>query len=250
MSGRRAGSGTGTRRRAAAGDARVWQQRLIVVAVLAALLFAGYWFWLRDSSLVAVEQVEVKGATTDQAEIAAVLEQVAAEMTTLNVDDAKLAEAVSRFPTVASIAADASLPHKLTITVTERLPVGVLKLEGEPVGVSADGLLLPGVEVQGQGLPLIEAESRQGRLNAEGLEQTAILAAAPEEVRDRIESSRFDPELDSVVLELESAPEARFGDGSEGEAKWRALAAVLLGPDLGAPSYIDVSVPERPVSGG
>ena len=41
-------------------------------------------------------------------------------MTTLDLDAAKLASAVSGFPTVASVSADASFPHGLTVHVTER----------------------------------------------------------------------------------------------------------------------------------
>lgn len=228
----------------------IWKRRLIAPALIAALLLAGYWLWLRDSSLVAVEQVEVEGATTDRGEITVALEAVATEMTTLNVDEEQLVRAVSAFPTVASIAIDSQIPHRLTITVTERLPVAVVKVGGEPVGVSADGLLLPGAEVQGKRLPLLEAEARADRLGPEGADQAAILGAAPVELRQRIEASAYDSQRGGVVLDLEGAPEARFGDGADAAAKWRALAAVLLAPDVGSPAYVDVSVPGRPVTGG
>ena len=89
-------------------------------------------------------------------------------MTTLNVDDEELVRAVSGFPTVAAIAADATIPDKLTITVTERLPVATVSEGGETVAVSADGYLLPGVEVQDEGVPQIEgAEVSAGRLQGE-----------------------------------------------------------------------------------
>ena len=52
------------------------------------------------------------------------------------------------------------------------------------------------------------------------------------------------------MVEVVGAPEARFGDGADGDLKWEALAAVLLDPEGSAASYIDVSVPERAVSGG
>ena len=115
----------------------------------------------------------MEGASTNAAEIQAALEPVAREMTTLNIDDQKLVEAVSAFPTVASIAADASIPHKLTITVTERLPIAVVRTGGEALGVSSDGYALPGVPVQGEGLPEIEARGlrrtrRRGRRRAGG----------------------------------------------------------------------------------
>ena len=52
------------------------------------------------------------------------------------------------------------------------------------------------------------------------------------------------------MIELAGAPEARFGDGSEAEEKWRALSALLLQPCAGAASYANVEVPERGVLGG
>lgn len=229
---------------------RIWRRRLIALGVLAALIVAGYWFWLRDSSLVAVEDVEVEGASTNAAEIQAALEPVAREMTTLNIDDQQLVEAVSAFPTVASIAADASIPHKLTITVTERLPIAVVRTGGEALGVSSDGYALPGVPVQGEGLPEIEAEVSDGRVDEAGGAQAAILGGAPDELRDKVEDVTWDESRGGVVIELAGAPEARFGDGSEAEDKWRALSALLLQPGAGAASYANVEVPERGVLGG
>ena len=230
---------------------RIWRRRAAALALVGVALLAGYWFWLRDSSLVAVEQVEVQGATANAEQIDAALEQVALEMTTLNVDDEELVRAVSGFPTVASIAADASIPHKLTITITERLPVAVVREGGEAIAVSVDGYLLPGVDVQGESLPEIEgAEASGGRLQEEAAAEAAIVGAAPAELRERIDAVAWDPARGGVVVEVEGAPEARFGDGADGDLKWEALAAVLLDPEGSAASYIDVSVPERAVSGG
>lgn len=224
---------------------------MIALAVVAVALLAGYWFWLRDSSLVRVDEVQVKGATANQEQIAAALEEPARQMTTLHVDEAKLVRAAQAFPTVASIAVDASLPDKLTITVTERLPVAVVKVDGEPTGVAGDGQLLTGLDVRGQGLVGIEgAEEERGRLDYEGSAQAAILAGAPEDLRKRIESITWSEDSDGVVVQLENGPEARFGDGSEAEIKWEALAAVLLRPESAGASYADVSVPERAVTGG
>jgi cell division protein FtsQ len=229
---------------------RIWRRRLIALGILAALIVAGYWFWLRDSSLVAVEDVEVEGASTNAEEIQATLEPVAEEMTTLNVDEGKLVEAVSAFPTVASIAVDASIPHKLTITVTERLPVAVVRSGGDAVGVSADGYALPGVPVEGEGFPAIEAEVADGRLDEAGAAQAAILGGAPQELRDKVEDITWDESRGGVVVELVDAPEARFGDGSDAEDKWTALATLLLQPGAGAAGYANVEVPERGVLGG
>src|SRR5918994_2480848 len=217
-----AGLGAVGMRRDAGRRTQLLRRRIAVGALVVAVLVCGYWFWLRDSSLVAVEEVEVRGATANAEQVNGALERVAREMTTLHVEDEELAKAVAGFPTVASIAADASIPHKLTVTVTERLPVAVVKGEGEPVGVSADGLLLPGLDVSGQGLPEIDAEQpKGGRLGPEGAAQAAIVGGATEDLRRRIEVVGFDEARGGVVIELENGPEARFGGGADAESKWR-----------------------------
>jgi cell division protein FtsQ len=228
----------------------LWRRRAIALAAVALAAVAGYYLWLRDSSVFAVDQVEVEGATHNNEQVTEALELAAAEMTTLHIDDEALREAVAGFPTIATIKADADLPGTLRVTVTERLPVARVNEGGEDLAVAADGLVLPGVEVDKGTQPPIEAGVEAGRVDEEGAEQTAIAGAAPAELRERIESIAFDPERGGVVVALEGAPELRFGDGSEANAKWDAVLSVLSNPELGSPAYLDASVPERPVTGG
>jgi cell division protein FtsQ len=231
--------------------ARVWRRRLVAIGMLAAIVFAGYMLWLRNSSWFAVEEIEVKGVTANSQEVTSSLQRAAAEMTTLHVNDDELRDAVSSFPTVASIKADSTLFHKLTITVTERLPVAIGKVAGERVAVSADGYVLAGVAFDPKRLPSLDASGSEGpRLSDEGAAQAAILGAVPEPLADRVEAASWDESRGGVVVDLEGAPELRFGDGSAAKAKWESVSAVLIDPELGAPAYVDVSVPERPVSGG
>ncbi len=229
---------------------RVWQRRLVALAALGLVLLAGYTLWLRDSSLVAVKEVKVEGATTNQKQIAAAFERVGLGMTTLHIDVDELRDAASAFPTIASIRADAGFPHSLTVIVTERLPVAQVREGGDRVAVSGDGYLLPGLAVQGAKLPPIESGTKGGRLDDEGIAQAAILAATPDGLGDAVDSAAWDEQRGGVVVELEGAPELRFGDGERADEKWRAVATVLASGELGAPAYLDVSVPERPVTGG
>ena len=229
-----------------------WRRRAAIGGLVALVLIAGYFLWFRNSSLVAVDEVKVEGATSSQEEIAAALAEAADGMSTLNVDEQELARSVSGFPTVASIRVDAGFPSSLTVHVTERLPVAEAELGGERVAVSADGTPLPGVEVRGAKLPQLDedATAEDGSLSQLGAAQAAALGGAPSELGGRIEAAAWDPERGGVVIELEGAPELRFGGGEDAERKWRAVAAVLADPDLGTPAYLDVSVPERPVTGG
>ena len=83
-----------------------------------------------------------------------------------------------------------------------------------------------------------------------GAKATRGLGAAPQVLRDRLQRSSWDNARGGVVVELRGAPELRFGDGTRAADKWSAAVAVLSSPERGAPSYLDVSVPDRPVSGG
>ena len=224
------------------------RRRVLAAVVVALALVAGYMLWLRDSSLFAVEDVEVKGVTAHRTEIEAALERAAGGMTTLHVRDDELGEAVEGFPTVASIRAEAGLFHRLEITVTERLPVGVAEIHGEQVGVSEDGYILVGLDFEAGELPAIDARSQgHGHLDPEGEAQAAIIGAAPKALRERISATDWDEERGGVVVALRGAPELRFGDSAEAGAKWRAAAAVLADPGAAGATYVDVSVPDRTV---
>jgi cell division protein FtsQ len=243
---RRAGSG----RRVRAG-APVLRRRLVAVGVILIALYAGYMLWFRNLSWFSIDEVTLEGATTSERQIQAAVEEAAADMTTLHLKDDALAAAVSRFPTVAAIGADASFPHELTVTVRERLPVAVAEVGARKVAVSPDGYMLVGLSFDPKRLPAIEGAAASGpRLAEQAAAQAAILGAAPEPLRDRLASSSWDEDSGGIVVDLEGAPELRFGDGSRAEDKWSAVVAVLSSEDRGSPSYLDVSVPERPVSGG
>jgi cell division protein FtsQ len=227
----------------------VLRRRLVALALLAIAIAAGYMLWFRDSSLVAVEDVEVRGVTENRERVVAALRSAALDMTTLHVREEELRDAVAGFPSVDSVSADASFPHDLQIEVQERVPVAVVRSGGRELPVSADGHVLPGFDVDlGELPPLQGLPGGGGRLDAEGVAQAEVIGAAPEELYSRIAAADWDVERGGVVLEIEEGPELRFGDAVRAEAKWEAAEAVLADPELGPVTYVDVSVPERPVA--
>jgi cell division protein FtsQ len=229
----------------------VLRRRLIAAGVVLVALYAGYMLWFRDLSWFAIDEVTVEGATTSQRELRSAIEQVSGEMTTLHIKDDELHNAVARFPTVASVSATTSFPHTLHVRVTERLPIAFVQIGGRRTAVSADGYLLAGATFDEGALPRIEEAVAHGaRLADDAAAQAAILGATPEPLRERITSSSWNEDDGGVTVQLENGPEIRFGDGSRAADKWSAVVAVLSGPERGSPSYLDVSVPERPVSGG
>jgi cell division protein FtsQ len=247
---RTAGRSTPARPRRTGGGA-VLRRRAIAAGALLVALYAGYMLWFRNLSMFAIDEVTVAGATTSQRELRSAIEQVSGDMTTLHIKDGELRDAVSRFPTVATVSASTSFPHTLHVRITERLPVAYVQIAGQRTAVSADGYLLAGASFDAKALPQIQGAAAHGaRLDEDAADQAAILGATPEPLRDRITSSSWDEDHGGVVVELENGPEVRFGDGSRAADKWTAAVAVLSSPERGSPAYLDVSVPDRPVSGG
>lgn len=214
-------------------------------------LWAIYMLWFRNLPLFSIDEVTVTGATTNAPAIKQAVEQVAGDMTTLHIKDDELRETVAHFPTVASVGASTSFPHTLHVTITERLPVAFIKVGPRRTAVSADGYLLLGASFDPKDLPRIEGVTAQGvRLDGDAAAQAAILGATPPPLRDRVEGSDWDDQQGGVVVGLDGGPDLRFGDGSRARDKWTAAVAVLSSSEHGSPSYLDVSVPDRPVSGG
>jgi cell division protein FtsQ len=229
----------------------VLRRRLIAVAIGLVVLWAGYMLWFRNLSWFAIDEVTVTGATTNAPAIKQAVEQAAGDMTTLHLDDERLRSTVAHFPTVASVGATTSFPHTLHVTVTERLPVAFIKEGDRRTAVSADGYLLLGASFDPKHLPRIEGSAANGaRLEGDAAAQAAILGATPPPLRDRITGSAWDDSAGGVVVSLDGGPDLRFGDGSRARDKWTAATVVLSSSEHGSPSYLDVSVPDRPVSGG
>jgi cell division protein FtsQ len=224
---------------------------MILAAVALVALWATYMLWFRNLPLFSIDEVTVTGATTNAPAIKQAVEQVAGDMTTLHIKDAELRDVVAHFPTVASVGATTSFPHTLHVTVTERLPVAFIKVGPRRTAVSADGYLLLGASFDPKTLPRIEGVNTHGvRLDGDAAAQAAILGATPPPLRDRVTSSSWDDQQGGVVVSLDGGPDLRFGDGSRAKDKWTAAVAVLSSSEHGSPSYLDVSVPDRPVSGG
>jgi cell division protein FtsQ len=230
-----------------------WRRAVVLILVLGASSTAGYFFYLRDSSLVAVTDVKVEGVRSGETErITAALTRAAEEMTTLHVETDRLEAAVAAFPTVESVRADASFPHGLRIEVRERPPAIVAQAGAREIPIAADGTLLAGVAAsKGLDLPVLDLQQlpESGKLEGEPLEQALAAGAAPQELRPLISDVEYTKDY-GVVVSMEGGIPIRFGAGARAEAKWAAAAAVLADPKLDSLSYVDVRVPERPAAGG
>ncbi len=117
------------------------------IALAALALLGGGWLWLRNSPLVAVQQVQIAGVQgPDAAGIDAALSAAARRQSTLDVNVGALRAAVAPFRVVRGLSVSTSFPHGLRVRVVEQLPVAALTVAGVRTAVAADGVVLgPGL---------------------------------------------------------------------------------------------------------
>ncbi len=228
------------------------RRRLVVLGVLSLVLAGGYQFWLRDSSLVAVDEVKISGLTTaDAARVRMALDTAAKDMTTLHVDHDRLERAVEAYPVVRALEVTPEFPHGLRVRVVEHVPAAMAVADSGQVAVAGDGTILRGLPVEGD-LPTVAVDGILGndRLrDADALAAAAVAGAAPGVLRTRIEEIGKRPDQ-GLVAALADGPELIFGSPTQLRAKWAAAARVLADPEARGASYIDLRIAGRPAAGG
>ncbi len=212
------------------------RRRLAVALLVAAVLGGVYFFWLRDSSLVAIERVQVSGLTTrDAPKVREALTAAARDMTTLHVDRERLMEAAAAWPVVNELRVTTSFPHGVRIEAVERRPVALVGTGGDRLPVSEDGTVLRGL---------------RGKLRLPEVDKAlvGVAGAAPPELLGRITAIKRGDR--GLVAELRKGPDVVLGTQARLRAKWAAAVTVLADSKSKGAAYVDVRLPERPVAGG
>ena len=176
-------------------------------------LLAGGWLWLRDSRLVAVDQVSVTGLSGSEApRVRAALEGAARDMTTLHVRADQLQTAVEPFPAVMAVDAHADFPHRLRIVVHEHVAVAALAAGSDRVPVAADGTLLRGSATSGLPVVTVASPPPGDTLgDKRTLRAVALLAAAPPELRAKVSRVYAGPRGLTAPAERRPGPVLRRG---------------------------------------
>ena len=190
------------------------RRRLVALAVACLVLSGLYHFWLRDSSLVAVDKVQVTGLTSsDAASVRLAITREARTMTTLHVDHDALDSAVERFPVVRGLEVSPDFPHGLRVHVIEYQPAAIAVSDSGRVPVAGDGTILRGIKAKGN-LPTIAVDGAVGGdslTDATARDAAAVAGFAPAVLRSRIENVQ-----------------KRTDDGYRRRAARRSRAAVRL----------------------
>lgn len=224
--------------------------RRSLAAALAVAALAGGYLGLRESPLVAVEDVRITGVSGPEApRLRALLADAARDMTTLRVREDHLRAIVEPYPTVAGIEVRTDFPHGMHIAIRERAPVAAILSNGSRVPVAADGTILRGAAQRD--VPVVPMSTPPGGdkvIDRGALEAIEALAAAPVAMRERVHKVFF--ESGSLTLAIQDGPLLRFGTTERLRAKWASALGVLADPSSAGATYVDVRYPERPAAGG
>lgn len=228
------------------------RRRLVIAALVTAVLGSGYMLWLRDSGLVAVKEVEVTGLTGRDADrVRTALDGAARGMTTLHVDRDALEAAAAPFPVVRAIEVETDFPSGLRVTVIEHRPVAVLVSGDRRIPVAGDGSVLSGLPTEGS-LPEIHTAVAIPAAQLEPgatLDAARVAGGAPGVLVTRLDQVERE-ESRGLVVSVEDGPELIFGTAERLTAKWAAAVRVLADPDAAGAEYLDLRLPERPAAGG
>lgn len=224
---------------------------LAVALLVLAILSGAYFLWLRDSSFVAIDQVQVTGLTSrDAPRVRAALRSAARDMTTLHLSRERLRAAVSPWPVVHDLRVVTDFPNAVRIEAVERRPVALVGSGGDRVPVAADGAVLRGLPGRPR-LPAVDLRGRPGgdRLGAGAtLTLVEVAGAAPPSLLAREKAVRRGER--GLVVEMRRGPDLVFGSPTRLRAKWAAATAVLADRSSRGAAYVDVRLPDRPVAGG
>lgn len=254
----RAGSVVVPFTRADTGD-RLDLGRLVPSGRSLALAFAllagavGAYLVARETALFSVRQVAVEGAPPG---VARQVERALGETrgtSLLAVDVAAARSAVQSLPWVAAVSFDRAYPHTLRVRVTIERPVAVARQGVSSFLVSADGRVVARVD-KGKRPELARIWVRSDVKLEPGVPVSGDTLAAVNAVSP-LEGSGFPRRVTSVTvgeeaitLRLRSGLELRLGEPVDLDLKLAVAAAALPRLQPGA-TYLDVSVPERPVAG-
>jgi cell division protein FtsQ len=227
---------------------------LILGVALFLVAVAGY-LGARQTSVFAIQQIEVRGAPPAVARVVAAALADARGQSLLAVDGDVVARKLGPVPWVASESFDRAFPHTLVVVVRPERPVAVLRQGARSWLVSARGRVLQTLprrsrlELPRIWLPRkVQVEVGTTLTAADGGAAARSLAPLAL-VRFPAAVATVENDGGQLAFDLRSGVQLRLGDAGDLRLKLavaRRVLATLSGTARGA--YVDVSVPQRPVA--
>ncbi|MGZ4335411.1 MAG: cell division protein FtsQ/DivIB [Gaiellaceae bacterium] len=218
---------------------------------LLAVALGGYLI-ARETPLFSIDRVEVHGASP---RVAGQVRQALATVvgtSLVGLDGSSVLRKADALPTVVSASYDRAFPHTLRITVVPEQPAAVLRSGPDSWLVSTRGRVIE--RLPSQGLPKeprvwvsTRTPVRIGdELTAAGAATAAHAVGLSGRFAARVASTSYAD--GTLVFRLRSGLEVVLGDAGDIKLKV-AVAARLLAKLPTGSTFLDVSIPGRPVSG-
>lgn len=227
-------------------------RRSVAIGLGIAALAVGGYLVARETPLFAIDRIEVVGGSPQ------VARQVRGALGSLTgaplvgLDGSAVLRKVDALPTVVRASYDRAFPHTLRITVVPERPAAVLRSGPSSWLVSTRGRViqrLPGRSIPN--LPRVWVSSRTPVRVGADLAPAGIATAARAVGLAGSFASRVGSASDTdgvLVFHLRSGLELMLGDGGDVRLKLAVAAGALAMLPPGS-TFLDVSVPGRPVAG-
>jgi cell division protein FtsQ len=214
------------------------------VAVLVMVLVTTLVYLLLFTSVLGVRSVAVSGnklvATKDIVEAAAIADGT--PMFRVDTDAAR--ERVARLPRVSSVDVSRSWPGTVRITITERVPVAVVKSADGYHEIDGTGVDFAVIPKAPSGTPRL-AVGRAAADDAPTVAAVTVLTHIPKQLLKRIVTITPHTPGD-VHLALKGGKTVKWGNADQSERKAAVLAALLTRPG----KVYDVAAPDAPAVSG
>ncbi len=229
--------------------------RSLVAGFVLLGLAVGVYVISRETSVFAIRRIEVRASPATAEEVRRALAPLQGT-SLLALGGGAVERRVGALPDVVSATYDRAFPHTLRVVVVPERPVAVLRRGDESWLVSARGRIIRRLDRRAfLGLARIwvprSTDLSLGATLADPKAMSAVTAVAP------LAQMRF-PALvataenggaGGLTLTLRSGLDVRLGDTSDLLLKLTIATQILPTLPGGRGSYLDLSVPERPVSG-
>lgn len=205
------------------------------------LLLIGATIWVVwFSSLLAVTQVEVTGASLLPVDEVTAAAQVKPGTPLVSVDLAEVMTRVDSLGPVESVETSRVFPHTLLIEVTERQVVFAKQTDKGYSWVDREGIEFRVTPDVPKNVPVVILGDAETRL----LKDVATVVSHLPEALDKNTVRIPSPTVDRILLELPGGKKVIWGSADDAELKSQVLAA-LLGVDA---QIYDVSAPNYPAT--
>lgn len=226
----------------------------LMFALLAVAIIAGGVFWLSQSSLLAVESIEVVGnQSLSEEEVMEIVGPRLYGQSLLRYSFDDVGDALRELPVVEHVEIERDFPHTVRVDIREYRPAASYAVEGGPfMTLSGEGRVLATAEGPDAALPrLMTGETCRAEVGQElecddAIAGLKFITSVPlnlnqEFVEVEVRSGIIDASTSSGIV-------VHFGTMDESAYKFEVLRQLIARSiAAGEQVVIDVSVPDRPV---